>query len=379
MRTTGPRILPAVPLLPTFGARIAEAYTDGAGLLFAADLQRITRRVAAARPDARREQALQRAGIDGLRYLVFERKQTGEETQTEAVLAFDGAPRGVASWLAAPAPMGALDFVSPGAEGAVAVVAKSPALIFDDLLSMLTSVREGAPAGLSELEGKLDLHLREDLAETLGGEAALALDGPLLPTPAWKVVLEVTDPARLQSSLETLVRRAADEAQHAGRPGVALESEDVGGRTFHLLRGLPFEIHYAFADGYLVAAPSRALVMRALQTRDSGDTLARSASFRGLFPPDRDVNVSGLVYQNLGPLVRSLLDTPGAGALSEQQKSAVEGVTRGARPSILCAYGEPTAVRVAGLGAAFDLDTSELALPVLLERVWTGTRHAAIP
>src|SRR5207244_4414335 len=215
----------------------------------------------------------------------------------------------------------------------------------------------------------------------LGGEFAVALDGPLLPTPAWKLVVEVADPARLQSSLEVLVRRANEEATRAGRPALVLESEDVGGQAYHVIRGarLPVELHYAFADGYLVAAPSRALVMRALQTRDSGDTLARSASFRGLFPPDRDVNVSGLVYQNLGPLVRSLLDTPGAGALSEQQKSAVEGVTRGARPSILCAYGEPTAVRVAGLGAAFDLDTSELALPVLLERVWTGTRHAAIP
>jgi hypothetical protein len=217
------------------------------------------------------------------------------------------------------------------------------------------------------------------VAETLGGEAALALDGPLLPTPAWKVVVEVTDPARLQSSLETLVRRTGDEARQAGRGGVALDSEDVGGRTFHVLRGLPVEIHYAFADGYLVAAPSRALVMHALQTRDSGDTLSRSASFRALFPPDRDVNVSGLVYQNLGPLVRSLLDAPGAGTLSEQQRSAVEGVTRGARPSILCAYGEPAAVRVAGLGAAFDLDTSELALPVLLERMWPGTRHPATP
>jgi len=34
---------------------------------------------------------------------------------------------------------------------------------------------------------------------------------------------------------------------------------------------------------------------------------------------------------------------------------------------------------VAGLGAAFDLDTSELALPVLLERVWPGTRRPATP
>ena len=40
----------------------------------------------------------------------------GEEARTEALLAFDGPPRGIASWLAAPAPMGALDFISPTAQ-----------------------------------------------------------------------------------------------------------------------------------------------------------------------------------------------------------------------------------------------------------------------
>ncbi len=143
--------------------------------------------------------------------------------------------------------------------------------------------------------------------------------------------------------------------------------------------GLPFEVHYAFADGYVVAGPSRALVMRALLTRASGDTLARSARFRSLFPPERDVNVSAVVYQNLGPLVGTLLDAPGAGALSTDQRRSVQALGNDARPSVLCAYGEPDAVRVSGLGGVFDLDTSELALPVLLERVLAGTRAKANP
>ena len=351
-----------------FGARIAEAYGDGVGLLFAADLQRISARMAAGGPDERRDRALHNAGIDGLRYLVFERKQMGEAVRTEALLAFDGAPRGIASWLAAPAPMGALDFVSPSAQVAAAFVAKSPALIFDDLVSLGAP---GANSDLASLESKLDLHVREDLAETLGGEFALALDGPMLPTPAWKLVVEVVDPARLQSSLEVLVRRASEEAARAGRPALVLESEDAGGQTYHVIRGagLPVELHYAFAEGYAVAAPSRALVMRALQARASGDTLARSSSFRALFTPDRDVNVSGLVYENLGPLVRALLDAPGTGALSADQRRSIDALARDARPAILCAYGEPSALRVAGLGGVFDFDTADLALPMLVERL----------
>ncbi|HEY8148070.1 MAG TPA: FecR family protein, partial [Vicinamibacteria bacterium] len=373
-------VLPGLESTP-FGARIAEAYADGAGLLFAADLQRMTARVEAASPNARRDEAFHRAGIDGLRYLVFERKQVADEARTQAVLAFDGAPRGIASWLAAPAPMGALDFVSPTALGAAAFVAKSPALIFDDLVSMAMSAPEGAGHDLASLESKLDLHIREDLAETLGGEFAVALDGPLLPTPAWKLVVEVADPARLQSSLEVLVRRANEEATRAARPALVLESEDVGGQAYHVIRGarLPVELHYALAEGYLVAAPSRALVMRALQTRASGDTLARSASFRALFPPDRDVNVSGLLYQNLGPMVRSLLDAPGAGALTADQRRSFDGLTQDTRPTVLCAYGEPSAVRVAGLGGVFELDTSDLVLPMLLERVRRGTSRMATP
>jgi hypothetical protein len=370
VRLDGAPARPGLASTP-FGARIAEAYGDGVGLLFAADLQRISARVAASGPSARRDEALHRAGIDGLRYLVFERKQVADEARTQAVLAFEGAPRGIASWLAAPAPMGALDFVSPAALGAAAFVAKSPALIFDDLVSMTTGARGGPSDDLSSLESKLDLHIREDLAETLGGEFAVALDGPLLPTPAWKVVVEVSDPARLQSSLEVLVRRANEEATRAGRPALALESEDVGGQAYHVIRGarLPLELHYALAEGYLVAAPSRALVMRALQTHASGDTLARSASFRALFPPDRDVNVSGLLYQNLGPMVRSLLDAPGAGALTADQRRSIEALTQDTRPTVLCAYGEPSAVRLAGLGGVFDLDTADLALPMLLARL----------
>jgi hypothetical protein len=267
--------------------------------------------------------------------------------------------------------MGSLDFVSPNAQLAAAFVVKTPALVFDDLMAITTADGPRPRRELAELESKLDLRFREDVAETLGGELALALDGPLLPTPAWKLVLEVYDPSRLQASLGQLVQRANDEALRAGRPGLRLEAEQAGEDTHYVVRGgrLPFELHYAFAGGYLVAAPSRALVMRAIRTHESGDSLGRSASFRALFPPDRDAHVSGVVYQNLGHMVGSLLEAPGAGALTPGQRQSVENLTRDARPSLLCAYGEERGIRVAGMGGVFDLDATELALPLLLERV----------
>jgi len=68
-------------------------------------------------------------------------------------------------------------------------------------------------------------------------------------------------------------------------------------------------------------------------------------------------------------LVRALLDAPGTGALSADQRRSIDALARDARPAILCAYGEPSALRVAGLGGVFDLDTADLALPMLVERL----------
>jgi len=361
-----------------FGQRILEAYPNGVGLLFAADLERMTAAVAEHDPDPRQRLALRRSGLDGLRYLVLERKLVADENQTQAVLAFGGARRGIASWLAAPAPMGALDFVSPRAQGAAAFVFKAPALVFDDFVGLIATGDTQARDEVARLESKLDLSLREDFAATLGGELALAFDGPLLPTPAWKLVVEVYDPARLQASLELLVTRTNDEAESAGRPGLRLEAEQVGEETYHSLRGaMPFELHYAFAGGYLVAAPSRALVMRAIRTHESGDTLGRSASFRALFPPDRDAHVSGLLYQNVGPTILALLQAPGASQLTADQRGSFESLTRDTRPTLVSIYGEEDGIRVAGTGSALNLEGADLALPLLLERAIGGLPRPA--
>lgn len=352
-----------------FGDRIRAAYGSGVGILFAADLERITASTGPQRrPDTARQEVLRRTGFDTLSYLVFERKTAGDEVHAQAMLSFKEAPRGIPSWLAAPAPMGSLDFLSPHAQIVAAGLVKTPSLIFDDLVAVASANGPNARRELGELERKLNLRLRDDVTDALGGEVALALDGPLLPTPAWKLIVEVYDPARLQASLGTLVQRANDEAVRAGRPGLTLEAEQSGDTTYYALLGLPVELHYAYAGGYLVAAPSRALVMKAVQARESGDSLGRSAAFRALFPADRDAHVSGLVYQNLGRMVGSLLDGPAATQLTPEQRQNVQALAGDARPTLLCAYGEDGGIRVTGMGGLFDLDAAELALPMLLQR-----------
>ena len=239
------------------------------------------------RRDAGSSRRSTRSGLDGLRYLVVERKVVAAESQTQAVLAFAGARRGIASWLAAPAPMGALDFVSPHAQVAAAFVFKSPSLVFDDLSAWSATSDPRPRDELAQLESKLDLRLREDLAETLGGEFALALDGPLLPTPAWKLVVEVYDPARLQASLELLVLARQRRSRCApGAAGLRLEAEQVGERdvSFPARRRCRSSCTTRSPTATWSPAPSRALVMQAIRTRESGETLARSAALPRALP-----------------------------------------------------------------------------------------------
>ena len=71
-----------------------------------------------------------------------------DTTETRAVLTFARERRGIASWLATPAPMGALDFVSADAHLAAAFVIKDPVLMVEDILGFMEGV---APETLQEL------------------------------------------------------------------------------------------------------------------------------------------------------------------------------------------------------------------------------------
>jgi len=338
-----------------FRARLAAVYANGAGWLLGVDLARIM----AGEPDARGRAALQSAGFDGVRYLVLERRTSGADAESRAELTFDGPRRGVAAWLAAPAPMGSLEFVTPEAKMYAGFVVKSPASMMDDLLAIAEAGHPGAAARLQEFEQREGISLRDDLAAPLGGEIAFAFDGPLLPQPAWKVVVEVYDAARLQTTIEQLLARANAEAAAAGRPQGRLETSTSGGRTFYTLTlpGTGLAASYTFADGYLVAAPSVALLERSLQARAAGVTLGGAERFTALLPQDGHANFSALIFQDLGSTMQPLLGLLGSQALTPEQRQALSEMARDARPTLTYAYGEADRI-VAALrgGGPFGLD-----------------------
>lgn len=339
-----------------FGKRLQQSYVTGAGLLFGADLQVMEKQ-------HNYNNAIQQSGFADLKYLIAERKDVAGQTVNRAELTFNGRRHGIASWLAAPAPMGGLDFVSPNAGAVAAGVFKNASAEFDDLMSIASTVDSNFGIDLANAEVKTKIRFKEDLANTLGGELVLALDGPVLPVPSWKAVVEVYDPVRLQQTIEQLI---ADVNALPEKPGgLTLEKQEQDGLTYYTLHFMDGqkagEIDYTFTDGYLVLGPSRAMVMEAVKTHQSGNSLAKSGGFHALLPADHYANVSALLYQNLAPVLGPISEQ-----LSPSQLQSLQMLAAETKPSLVCAYGEEDAIRVASNSRFFGLDLNTLALSGLL-------------
>ncbi len=365
-----------------FHARMTQAYSDGAGWLFGVDLQQLMAASASSRTSVA-AQRMAAMGLADLQDFIVERHNSaapgaaaaadggnGGASDLRAALTFSQSRRGIASWLAAPAPMGSLGFFSADANLVAAFVVKSPVDLLDELLALSPEMA----ANLAKAEAQHGFNLRDDLAAPLGGEIALGMDGPVLPTPSWKLVVEVYDPVRLQQTVAGAVTQLNADLIAQGRPGVTLAQDSSGGQTWYTISSSQPQISlcYVYADGYLVAAPTRALVAAALAQRAAGTTLATAAGLKNLLGRDGQVNVSALFYQNLAPLMGSLGAAMGAGAGSEgaaagspgQRATGVpsppsppvppsfRGLLAGmvSGPSLLYAYGETDRIVIAGHG-----------------------------
>jgi hypothetical protein len=295
--------------------------------------------------------------------------------QNRAQLTFVSQRRGLASWLAAPAPIGGLDFVSKDAGAVAAFISKNPADMLDDVLKIANASDTNASANIAHGESELKIRFHQDLADTLGGEVTFALDGPILPTPSWKIVAEVKDPGRLQSTIQQLVADANEHVKGESA-GLALDQAAANGLTFYTIRHLdatkPLEVTYTFTDGYMILAPSRALVMNAIAIHQSGNSLARSTDFRALLPQDEHADVSAVLYQNLAPVIG-----PIAQQLSPSQLQSLQQIAAETKPSVVCAYGEDNAIRVATSSRLFGFDLNTLALSTLMKVAQPPRAHGA--
>ena len=347
-----------------FWARIAESYRDGAGLLLAADLSRLG---AGHQP------------LAGARYIIAEEKEVNNKLEGRASVGFDGPRTGIASWLANPSPMGSLEYVSPDATLLAGFVVKDPVAIVDETLLLQQRSQADAQKTLDEARQQTGIDVRNDLAKSLGSEFSVSLDGAAIPVPSWKLVIEVYDPARFQATLQKVVEAYNQGAATRGGVAIRTSQEVVEGRTYYMIAwGNPnplTEAHYTLADGYLIAAPSRALIAKALQVKTSGTSITHSTRFVTMLPRDRNMNFSALIYQNLGSTLAPIAGLLGSfvPAGNAAQSKMLQNLGN-MKPTLIAAYGERDRISVATSGDLMGMSLTSLVSGNLL-----GIAGNAIP
>jgi type II secretory pathway pseudopilin PulG len=353
-----------------FGQRVARAYEGGATIVSAIDVQTL---LSLAPVSSKQDLAtLQRTGFTDAKYLVWRHRSSPGQTASETELSFTGPRRGVAAWLAAPGPLGSLDFLSPDAMMATGVLLKNPADIFDDISDLANASNPNSLAAITQMEQGLKVSLRSDLLAQLTGEIAVELDTPgATATPAWKAALRVKDPQRLQTTLSTIFTAMHWNAQR----------HDDGDLTYHTVE-IPsaqktLEIGYTFVDGYLVIGSSREATAEAVRLHRTGGSLAKFEKFQAALPPPPLSEASAVFYEDPSAwLAFNLRQAPPAIAGLFSQVSLEKS------PIVLCAYGEETALRQVSTSGGVDVAgvmiVAAIAIPNLMRAREAANEASAV-
>ncbi len=341
-----------------FYQHIAQSYEQGVEWLFCADMEQIVAQHV--QTDSRRHELP--PGVADVRYLTMEHREVSGKPESRADLTFANERQGVASWLAEPASMGSLEFISPDASMVSSAVIKNPKSIVEEVFKMIGAGSPDFSEHLSEFESKTGVSVVNDVAAPLGGEVTWAFDGPMIPTPRWKLIFEVYDPTTLQSTIEKLVDSFNREGADHGH-SLQLSKRQINSRTYYVISSPNqpnVEVDYTFVDSYLIAAPDTATISRAIQSREAGYSLPHSSTFKALLPSDGYTNFSAIFYHNIGPVIGPLAEqAKSSGALTTQQRQSIDALTANSAPGLIYAYGEPDSIVVASNTGfmGFDLGT----------------------
>jgi hypothetical protein len=351
------------------GKRLMQSYQAGTGMLVAADLKNVLSLVPENPPQTRA--MLEKTGFADMKYALMEGKLAGKTATTQMELAFNGPRRSVASWLAAPAPLGSLDFISPKSYMAEAFRLKPLTQVFDDIVEL---AGPNAFAMLPQMEAQFNVNLKQDILNKLTGEIAFEMQAPQTPPagessahmtaepPKFKFILGASDAAGLQQTLKRLMAESPMQPQERVEDGVTVYALSTPSAN-----GPGLEINYFFLDGYLVIASSRALAQDALQMHRSGASLGHSSQLAGHAQP---VKASAVGYQNSRPFLETM-----AKQLPPDTATLFSKMPAGSQSSTTTMYGyaDETSIRGNGdynvaNGVSVGLLGAAIALPALMTR-----------
>ena len=280
-----------------FAAAIAERYQRGVGWLMAMDAPPVVQ--AASGDDA---PPIEFAGMIGMKYLFLEQRAPAGAEENELTLAFQGARKGMASWLADSGSAGAAEYLPAEALLAGYVSTREPSQLFEEFTTLMA--RENASFRDSHLalaNEKLGAGFMENLAKAMGTEAAFALNGFSVSGPTWVMAALANSPPVIDSSVQKLV-----ETFNAALPPeeqekrIVLGQENAGGRVWNTIKpaSIPFGVTWTYDGGYLVAGSDRGAAERAIATRNAGSSLVWSSAFRGQLPSSAGIHPSAFAWVN---------------------------------------------------------------------------------
>jgi len=348
-----------------FYQKIAASYSEGVDWLLSVDLETLGQNYVENPASAK----LENLGLTELHDLVVQRKRNQEGiAENRAVLTYEGSEDGgIISWIADPGPIGGMEFVSPDAYLAAAFVINDPSKMVESLIQHLEQKDPAAISALEQFESEHSLSILDDIAAPLGGEIVFAVDGPLLPEPSWKVIVEVYDPKTLQHTIENLIGEVNQIVASKGGVGVELLVDTSGGMTVYSLSKTdsPVNIEYAYVNGYMIIAPDRSLIYSAKQFQEARYTLVSSPDFVKSLPQDSNVNLSAIFYQNLAPMLNAIISGPvgeSLGNISPEAGDSVKRLIGGTTPMLVTLSAEPGQLTLASGG---DLESFWLNLGTL--------------
>ena len=330
------------------GQRLTKSYQQGTNTVAGLDLHQLISLMPMTKPQDRA--MLEKTGIADVNYVVMESTLSGEGSKNQGEITFNGPRHGIASWLAAPAPMGGLDFVSSNTAMALAVILKNPSLMFDDLRGIMG---ETAFASLPQMEAQLKVNLKRDLLSRLTGEIVLEAPAPSMMVPVsvpttttfapdaplktgpFKLILGVSDATGLQQTLTQLLATVPMRTAERREEGVTIHTITIPGAA-----GNAQEINYFFLDGYLVIASDQAVAEESLRAHRTGTSLARSSKLRDSLSRGPSSNASMIVYQNAGQMMAPMM-----AQLPPELRQLMPAGTINTAPNVFSVYADETALR----------------------------------
>ncbi len=279
-----------------FAAAIGERYRRGAGWLIAMDAPPLVETMSG--DDA---PPVELAGMIGMKYIFLEQRAPAGAEENELTLAFQGARKGMASWLADGGSGGAAEYLPADALLAGYVSTREPWQLFEEFAALMTRQDASFDSHLALANEKLGAGFIENLTKAMGTEGAFAVNGFSVNGPTWVMSALANNPPVIDSSLQKLVDtfNAVLAPEDQGKR-IVFGQETAGGRVWSTMKpgGLPFGVTWTYDRGYMVAASDRASAERAIATRNGGSPLVWSREFLSQLPSSAGLHPSAFAWVN---------------------------------------------------------------------------------